>query len=302
MNKEDLTKKWLAGELSAAEMEAFKKLDDYPMHTKILDNARYFKAPEPLGVEALYEKIDETNTDTVKVRKIEWYKPLLKIAAILVLFSGLSFFFLTNNDTTVHTLVSQKENIELPDSSEVVVNAKSEIVFNKKEWDDKREVNLVGEAFFKVKKGSNFDVLTNYGKVSVLGTQFNVKNRDNFYEVSCYEGLVKVQYNNFTRVLSAGDILRIIDGNITFETTNKIHPQWINNISSFKSVPFYQVIQEFKRHYNVTFTLKNIDENRVFTGGFVHDNMEDGLNSITLPLDLIYSIDASNHILLQKDE
>ena len=303
MNKEDLIKKWLADELSAAELEDFKKLDDYDMHSKILETAHYFKASEVseiAGIEALYEKIDKKNT--TKVRQIHWYKPLLKIAAMVVFILGFSFFFFKNKDTTVNTLVSQKEEIELPDASTVVVNAKSQIVYNEKKWYTKREINLMGEAFFKVKKGSQFDVISSGGTITVLGTQFNVKSRENFFEVTCYEGLVKVQHNELTRYLSAGNILRIIDGNITFKTTNTIHPQWISNVSGFRSVPLYDVIEEFKRQYSVTFSLMNINEKRLFTGGFVHDNMEDGLKSITLPLDLTYSIDASNHIVLQKKE
>jgi Fe2+-dicitrate sensor, membrane component len=65
----------------------------------------------------------------------------------------------------------------------VNLNSSSQLSYSKNKWDSKREVTLNGEAFFKVSKGSTFDVITLNGKVSVLGTQFNVKQRENYFEV-----------------------------------------------------------------------------------------------------------------------
>ena len=71
-------------------------------------------------------------------------------------------------------------------------------------------------------------------------------------------------------------------------------------MSSFKSVPFDEVIKEFERQYNVIISSESIDVKRVFTGGFLHNNIQDGLKSITLPLDLVYSFDSKNHITLSE--
>ncbi len=303
MNKEYLIKKWLADELTNAELKAFKKLDDYKMHTKILEAAQYFKASEVSEVADLDSFYARVNTSkTIVSKKISWYKPLLKIASIFVVLLGVYFFFLTNKDSTFKTLASQKLSVELPDASEVVINSKSEIAFNKDEWGDKREVSLDGEAFFKVTKGSSFDVITKDGKITVLGTQFNVKNRENYFEVTCFEGLVNVKNSKHDHNLPAGSVLKIVDGKITFETIDQNRPQWLSSISSFKSIPFYEVIKEFERQYNVIIVMKDIDTKRLFTGGFVHNDMEDGLKSITLPLDLTYTIDTSNRIILQYNK
>jgi len=48
------------------------------------------------------------------------------------------------------------------------------------------------------------------------------------------------------------------------------------------------------------FSTVNVDTSRIFTGGFVHTNLEDGLKSITLPLDLAYKIESENKITLSK--
>ncbi|MDH7444398.1 FecR family protein [Aquimarina sp. 2201CG14-23] len=301
MDKEYLIKKWLADDLTDAELELFKKLDDYKMHTKVIEGAQYFKASDvsEIGeIKDLYAKMEST-TNLVS-ENTHWYIPLLKIASVFVVILGISFFYFFQRDSTFQTLANQKLTVELPDASEVEVNSKSEIIFNKSTWDNKREVNLSGEAFFKVKKGSAFDVITKDGRITVLGTQFNVKNRENYFEVKCFEGLVRVEHESYAKSLSAGNTMRIIDGKITFETVDLDRPQWLSNISSFKSVPFYAVVKEFERQYDVVVVMENIDTKRLFTGGFVHNNLEDGLKSITLPLDLIYNIETSNRITLRN--
>ncbi|MBG6132401.1 ferric-dicitrate binding protein FerR (iron transport regulator) [Aquimarina sp. EL_43] len=302
MDKEYLIKKWLSDELSEEERRAFENLEDYDSHIKILEGAKKFKASEVVEItdlETFYARIHDKNQS--KVKNIGWYKPLLKIAATVVIVLGVTSLFFMFGDTHVDTLIGEKITIKLPDASEVTLNSKSSVRYNEKKWDKIRSVNLDGEALFKVSKGSRFDVVTSFGVVTVLGTQFNVKSRDGYFEVTCLEGLVSLTRDeNFTRNIPAGSSFRIVKDNITFEKNSNSFPSWVSNTSSFKSVPFEEVIKEFERHYDVTFSIDNIDTQRIFTGGFVHNNLQDGLKSITLPLDLNYSIDTSNHITFQK--
>ena len=171
----------------------------------------------------------------------------------------------------------------------------------KNNWKNKRDVTLQGEAFFKVAKGSSFNVITESGTVTVYGTQFNVKQRENYFEVICYEGLVGVTHNSHETKLKPGDSFLIIDGKkIAKEKENAPTPSWINNESRFKSLPFKEVIAEFERQYNVNFTLLNIDSDYIFTGSFPHDNIEKALKLITLPSHLTYS--KKEHSIILKRE
>ncbi len=301
MEKEYLIKKWLVDELTEAESEAFKNLEDYDMHVKILEGAQLFRATDVSKVadlDAFYEKVDGNKEQLP--HNNTWYKPLLKVAAVLIVFLGLGSLFFLNNESTINAIASEKISLELPDASAVMLNSKSKIVFNKHNWKEKREVILDGEAFFKVTKGSTFDVITNVGKVSVLGTQFNIKNRKGYFEVQCFEGLVNVKYGQHTKNLSAGSTFKVVMDVVTSDHISDKEPQWIKDVSSFKSVPFYEVIQEFERQYDVVISIENIDTSRIFTGGFVHTNIEDGLKSITLPLDLEYRFDSNKKITLFK--
>jgi ferric-dicitrate binding protein FerR (iron transport regulator) len=113
---------------------------------------------------------------------------LLRIAAVLVIGIGLFFASVPMQTTTELTQNKMQKTFLLPDDSEVTLNSASQIEYKKWNWTDHRELQLEGEAFFKVTKGQTFDVLTRLGKVTVVGTQFNVKARGDRFEVICFEG------------------------------------------------------------------------------------------------------------------
>jgi len=298
MNKETLISKWLNNDLNDQELEAFKRLEDYDDLVKLNDSMQAFKADD-YDTSRELESVLKT-IKTTKKQSIHWVKPFMRAAAILTICFSL-YYYTTTIDTTITTEFAQKTTIELPDASSVSLNAKSLLAFNKNSWKNEREVTLEGEAFFKVAKGSSFHVLTKSGIVKVYGTQFNVKQRDNYFEVICYEGLVGVTYNSQEIKLKPGDSFLIIDGKqIAKEKEKRTTPSWLNNESMFKSLPYKEVIAEFERQYQVDITLVNIDTNQLFTGSFAHNNLEVALKAITLPLHVTYS--KTNRTIILKRE
>ncbi|RKE90901.1 FecR family protein [Ichthyenterobacterium magnum] len=298
MKREELIQKWLDHSLNAEELDAFKKLEDYDALTKLDTNLKHFKASDYNTEEALSKVLHTIKTP--QKASNNWMQAAIKIAAIFVLCFG-AYYYTTTLDTSVQTLVAQKQVIELPDASSVNLNALSTLTFNKSSWDKNREVTLDGEAFFKVAKGSKFDVKTETGTVTVLGTQFNIKQRDNYFEVICYEGLVGVLYKNKQTKLHPGDTFLIIDGKyIATEKENQLNPSWLNNLSRFKSLPYKEVLKEFERQYNVSIKMQGIDDSQLFTGSFTHNNIETALKSITLPLHLSYN--KTDHTITLKSE
>jgi ferric-dicitrate binding protein FerR (iron transport regulator) len=298
MKREDLIQKWLDHELNAEELETFKTLEDHDALVNMDTHLKAFKAPE-------YPTSEELNTvlKTIKTPKTtspNWVRAAIRIAAVVVI--CFSVYYSLTLDTTISTLAANKEtNIELPDASTVSLNALSSVTFNKRNWSKKRQVELVGEAFFKVAKGSKFEVKTKTGTVSVLGTQFNIKQRDNYFEVICYEGKVGVTYQDQKTTLLAGDSFLMIDGKLIAKEKEKLAtPSWLNNESQFISLPYNIVLAEFERQYNVTIDPTNVDVTQLFTGGFTHNNMDVALKAITLPLHVTYS-KTKNTITLKRD-
>ena len=302
MDKEKLLEKWLVDELTEAELNEFKKLDDFKLNTEIIEGAKDFKASQFSTVKNYNDlKLGLPKKET-KVFKLSAYKILFRVAAMLVVSIGIYYSFFFNDLTTVHTLASQKTNFELPDASSVTLNAYSKVKYNKKKWSAKRELTLDGEAFFKVAKGSKFDVKTSDGIVSVLGTQFSVNQRDTYFEVICFEGIVSVNSKGTSHKLTRGKTFRIMNNVMSTDIIENKKPLWIDNISTFKSVPLQVVLEEFERQYNVVINSNEIDTNRLFTGGFVHTNLNEAMTSITIPFNLSFKKDNSNNIELFKTE
>ena len=300
MDRKEIIKKWLDNELSPQELEVFKTFKDYDALVKLSHGIKQFKAPEFNTSEELNIALQHINTP--KLRAVNWMRPLMRIAAVFAIcFSA--YYYTTTLDTSVNTYASEKNmTIELPDASSVSLNALSTLTYNKKSWNDARDVNLIGEAYFKVAKGKTFKVFTSVGTITVLGTQFNIKQRENLFEVVCYEGSVSVTHKSNTKILTPGDSFLILDGKyIAKEKETQINPSWINNESYFKSMSFAHVLHEFERQYDVTINSQHIDVKQLFTGSFVHNNKELALKSITLPLNLNYSIENNHTIVLSRE-
>ena len=245
----------------------------------------------------------------VKTSKLIQWKSISRYAAIFVLGVLLSSSVMWGYQNYVsQRLFSQvievpfggKSNIYLADGTEVLLNAGSQLKYNASFGQKKREVIIEGEAYFKVAKGKLFDVKTKQGIITVVGTQFNVKQRDNYFEVICFEGIVKVSSNNITKQLVAGETFQILNGKFTESKTTASSPKWLENMSEFKAIPFEEVLAELERQYDVQITIKGADINRLFTGGFMHNNLENALKAITQPMNMTYNLNSSNLVIIHE--
>ncbi len=300
MTREELIRKWMDDELSPEEYQAFMALEDSEELIRLSRGIQAFKAPE-FNLEQARESVFSQIAQRKTKGSGSILKYALRIAAVVVIALG-SYYFLMTQETEVHTEMAQKSSLSLPDASEVVLNAASTLTYNSRKWSSAREVDLNGEAYFKVAKGKSFTVWTSDGSVTVLGTEFNVKSRNGMFEVVCYEGSVAVESGDNSKILKAGDRFLIIDGKyIATEKEARTQPSWTLNESYFRSMPFEQVVMEFERQYNVVIQTKNINLEARFTGSFIHDDIDLALKSITLPMNLKYSLLNGNTILLSGE-
>ncbi|OUR93306.1 anti-sigma factor [Flavobacteriales bacterium 34_180_T64] len=299
MEKEYLVEKWLNDDLTPAEMEAFEALDDYQMHVDILEKAKHFKASNYSSASD-FQTFNKNYQSQNTIRKSSWLNPMLRIASVLVVAVAVYFSFFNDDLVQIQTLAGHKTTVELPDLSQVTLNAGSFIAYHKKDWKENRTLELNGEAYFKVAKGKTFDVVTTNGIVTVVGTQFNVKQRLNYFEVKCFEGLVKVSSDTIIRQLYAGDTYRIIDGIFLENTTVDVAPKWTTNRSSFSAVPFSEVLSELERQYDIQVVFENNTKMRLFTGGFTHDNINNALNAILQPMNMTYEMNSSNQVVIHE--
>ncbi|NHF58186.1 DUF4974 domain-containing protein [Flavobacteriaceae bacterium TP-CH-4] len=276
--------KWLNNELTEAELAEFKKSEAYATYHRIREVSERLEAPHFDREQALMAVKNKRTLQETKVVQLNPFKKFLKVAAAISVLITASYFYLNTLGEKVTTQYAEHKEVVLPDNSEVILNADSQISYNSKNWESQRNVELDGEAFFKVAKGKRFTVTTDAGTVSVLGTQFNVEHRKDFFEVTCFEGLVSVLFKGQEKRLPAGTSLVAIKGALVdTHSPNTEVPSWVNSESSFKSIPLRYVLDEFERQHNIKVVTENVDLDQLYTGTFSNMDAELALQSISVP-------------------
>jgi ferric-dicitrate binding protein FerR (iron transport regulator) len=291
--------RWLSDELTEDEKNSFEASEDFLIYKKIAEKSSELVPPEFNKIKVFNSILDKTsNKSEVKVRKL--FKPwMYSVAASILVLLGI-FYFLNQPEKYVSGIGEQLAII-LPDNSKVILNANSTLSFNKNNWNENRNLNLNGEAYFKVEKGSDFVVETKEGKVTVLGTQFNVKTDTDFFEVICYEGKVKAETNTLNTILIKGDAFRKMKDSLPEKwMISAVEPSWKKGESSFKSVPLEYVIKALKNQYKITIDASKIDVNKRFTGSFTHKNLQVALQTVFVPMKIDVTFKDEKTVLLQK--
>ncbi len=301
---DDLLGRWLSGELSEEEKNRIEGLDELETYKVIAQYTDQLQAPE-YDSNAAYQKLrDQLPDKKGKVIKMASWK-IISVAASVALLIGFGWIYLNSTSTTpieFYTAKGETKNVILPDHSEVAMNISSKISFNESTWNEQRLVNLNGEAYFKVTKGSDFKVITSHGTIAVLGTEFNIRNRGDLTEVVCYEGKVSVTDLSDNKViLSPSDAARIVDGKLQNDWHPIVNPDadWKNGFSSFHIVELPIVIEELENQYNITITKNTEITDRSYNGAFPHDNLNKALELVFAPMQLEYTLTNDSTVVIQ---
>ena len=294
--------KWLNGELSAEELRELQASPDFPAYDRIVSAMAGARGPE-YDVEKAFLRIKDAKTARQgRVVRLRPWKKYAAAAAVLVLMVALTALYFGTGGETIQAPYARQTAFILPDASEVVLNAGSELRYDKQRWTNIRKVELQGEAFFKVAKGKTFLVDTEAGQVTVLGTQFNVKNRNGYFEVSCYEGKVMVSHGGARIELAAGNSFLAIDGEvISIPGPGVSRPSWMDNESSFQSTPLSYVLKELERQFNLKVETRHIDLSQQFTGSFSNTNLNLALQSISAPYEISFKLEGNKVLFYAAD-
>ncbi|MEX0274062.1 MAG: FecR family protein [Flavobacteriaceae bacterium] len=291
---EDFLAKWLNNELTEAELTEFKNSDGYATYVRIARASKDMNPPH-FNHDRAFEAIkNRREFKSGKVVSLFPYKKFMKVAAAIILLLSASYFYLNSLGENINTPYAQNKEIVLPDASEVILNADSRLSYSKKDWSSERSLTLEGEAYFRVAKGKKFTVSTALGDVTVLGTQFNVTQRNGLFEVDCYEGRVQVTFMGKETQLSAGTSFLAINGVIMSNRVVKTEkPSWVNKESSFEAIPLRYVLAEFERQHNIQVKSNDLDLDQVFTGTFSNTNPELALKSICTPSQIKFKLEGN---------
>lgn len=298
IEKEVFLAQWLEGKLSDKDLQLLVSEEEFHTYLKLRKGIEVFDSLNSKKEDS-FAKLKKNTLDK-KSKIIKFPAWTYTVAASAVIILGI-FFLTSNNDTVYQTGFGQQEIYTLLDGSEVILNSKSQIEFKESDWDINRNILLTGEAFFKVKKGTTFTVTTKNGTVEVLGTQFNVNSNDDYFEVACVEGKVKVD-NGEVYYLTQNQSVRKINGFKTEAKEEAIYQNtWMRGESSFESVPLKYVIISLENQYSVSFNDNHIDTSMRFTGSFTHNDMVTALTTVFKPMGISYKIESKNVIELSNN-
>ena len=157
-------------------------------------------------------------------------------------------------------------HIILEDSTEVWLNAESSLKYPEHFKSDIREVEVTGEAYFKVAKDScrPFFVKTAGHRVMVYGTEFNIFSYDDeqFVHTTLVSGSISIQPNdnsNTELFLTPGhQAIFSKEDNSTFVQPIKtdVVTSWKDGMFVFENKTLEQIMRQLSRWYDFTYRFK----------------------------------------------
>lgn len=233
-----------------------------------------------------------------KVVKFSW-KPMISVAAAAAVIVALVVFWPSTELIRHETASGKTLDVELPDMSIAHLNASSMMSYSD-DWSQERTLTLNGEAFFEVKKGSRFSVVTEQGIVEVLGTSFDVKSRKDQFRVECRTGRVKVSLNAGKSVveITPGKAAVMAGKTLVISDFDLNRGDWRNGEFTFNEEPVEHVFEEMARQYNIGIQM-NFKTGRQYTGSFRKDHsLENALKIVCVPMGFDYEIKNGNEVVI----
>ena len=149
---------------------------------------------------------------------------------------------------TLRTPRGGQYKLQLPDGSQVWLNAESSIYFPAAFTGNTREVSVTGELYFEIAKNKDqpFIVKTKTDKIMVLGTAFNINSYEDegAVKTSLLQGSVKVG----DTFIKPGQAFQ--DGKL-YQTNVEQDIAWKNGYFSFDNVGIKEMARQIERWYDV---------------------------------------------------
>lgn len=276
---DDLLVKYLVGETDATENATVenwldadeKNLNYYNGLKKIWEDSLVLAAEnktvdEDAAWKRLQNRIHEKKVPVLTPKKSSTH--WLRIAASIVLIStlgwlGYSYFENKSANTLIRIYASNTTlNDTLPDGTTVTLNKNSSISYTSRFTGKTRPVTLKGEAFFNVSpdKTKPFIIHINDVTVQVVGTSFNVKNKNGKTIVDVETGIVKVSKNKDQVELIHGEKVIISDQKpklLKSISKGRLYNYYRNKELVCDETPLEELVEALNEIYNVNIIIKN---------------------------------------------
>lgn len=181
---------------------------------------------------------------------------------------------------------------DLTDGTKIVLNAGARLSYPSSFNSDKREVALMGEAYFEVAHNASkpFVVSTPSGSIEVLGTQFNVVAEAEQTTVTLQEGSVRLHFEGRDFMMKPGEQACMMkDGKFEIRQVNATnYTSWSTGMYEFNDVMLSEITHQLSLWYDVEITItdENLAESR-YTGMIMRsETLESALNLLCVISDI----------------
>lgn len=268
---------------------------------------------------AINSKLNSRNSFKYKIlNKYSKYAAVLLIAILLGFSISEIRYRLASSDSNIkyHEFYSPKGQISeflLTDGTRIWLNSDTRVKIPSDFSPKNRKLQLIGEAFFEVKKDKAhpFLVKTNDIFVKVYGTSFNISSyvSDNFIEATLTEGKIGIKSISGKKiaVLAPGQQLiyeKSTGESITLNVDTSPYENWRDGKMIFKDRSLEYIAGKLSRWYSVDIEFKDTDiKNIRFTGTILKNKpLSQVLDVITLSAPVGFSIkinhDKNNQVQL----
>lgn len=218
----------------------------------------------------------------------------------------------------VSTNYGEKDTINFDDGSFVILNANSSLKYNPN-INIKREKEFTvwfnGEGYFSIFHKPNdqnrtFNIITEEGKIQVLGTKFNVESRNKITEVVLQEGKLKVSLvdtiNRKTKyyIMKPGE-LTTLDYEKKSIKVEEVDPtfyiSWIQNKMIFNRTPLTTIVRKIENTYGVKIEIKNNEFlSQKLSGAINNYDLKTIMNGLSKTLDATIRYKEGKIIISKK--
>jgi len=273
----ELLEKYNKGECSKSEEKIVTDYFDFLQKSDKWNETLYGKRSE-IGLK-IYKNI-KVGLKSFEKKKTSFFK-WSRVAAVLLIMLGayLGFSELKKyqvSEEQIEYLIKstrpgQKKTIKLSDGTSITLNSESTLKIPKVFAENKREVELTGEAYFNVTTNPEKPFIVKSGQLitKVFGTKFNVNAfpEDIFTQVSLIEGTIKVEIENHNEVYQVKPSQQIIFDKTRNKTYMKKFSEiqvagWKDNLFVFRNEPLKEVLKKVSRAYGVKLEVKDKKDNK----------------------------------------
>lgn len=293
MKEDKIIKDWLENELKTEEIAQMEKVISFTekLHVPV-------KTSKEDAWSVLLSRIESEPTDNGRIltpeaspKKSIWLWVASTAAVILVTYFS---FFNTNKLITETAIPGQLLTVTLPDKSTVTLNSETTLSYKEKSFLKNRSVALSGEAFFEVTPGSTFKIMHSNSEVKVLGTSFNVYNRNNELNVSVFSGKVEVSSGDQVVRLNKGEQAKLEKGKLLVGEFNPEQTAtWRNGHFYFDAEPLSKVVEELERQFDIEINVNTDISERFYSGYFSKTNLTEALQLVFVPMGISFHSDGN---------